>query len=238
MASVTQSQIKAAREMDLLTYLQLYEPNEPVRVNSKEYRTKTHNSLVISNGKFYYNKGGFGGVSALDYLVKVRGVDFVTAVEQLCGCGNLPMLPAEKAKPPPKCGFVLPKSVKYPERMVAYLQKRGISPDIISQCMKLNILYESVYKDKPVCVFVGFDDSRTARYATMRGIDSEIKQDVFGSDKRWNFSFPACNKENTTLACFESAIDLFSYIVLENEMLTNTLALNHEEQYKNNLNER
>jgi len=100
--------------------------------------------------------------------------------------------------------------------MVAYLQKRGITPDIISHCMKRGILYESMHNNKFVCVFAGFDENHTARYATMRGIDSDIKQDVFGSDKRWSFSFPASNAGNTDLLCFESPIDLLSYIVLEN----------------------
>ena len=220
MAKVTQEQIRMARDMDLLTYLQLYEPDELVRVNANEYRTKTHGSLVISNGKWYYNRGGFGGVSALDYLVKVRRMAFVSAVEVLCGIRDsyayYSQPPNESARPPPKRDFILPKAVKYPEKMVAYIQKRGITPEIISHCMKRGILYESVHNNKAVCVFVGYDENHTVRYATMRGIDSDIKQDVFGSDKRWSFSFPDGNAGNTDLICFESPIDLLSYIVLEN----------------------
>lgn len=34
--------------MDLLTYLQNYEPSEPVHVSGGEYTTRTHNSLRIS----------------------------------------------------------------------------------------------------------------------------------------------------------------------------------------------
>jgi len=189
-------------------------------VNDKEYRTKTHGSLVISNGKFYYNRGGFGGVSALDYLVKVRRMPFVSAVEVICGVRDsysyYSQPPERSARPPPKREFVLPKSVRYPEKMVSYLQKRGITPEIISHCMKRGILYESVHNNKTVCVFVGYDENHTARYATMRGIDSDIKQEIFGSDKRWAFFLPAGNAGNTDLICFESPIDLLSYIVLEN----------------------
>ena len=219
MSNVTQEQIQTAREMDLLTYLQLYEPDELVQVNDKEYRTKTHSSLVISNGKFYYNRGGFGGVSALDYLVKVRRMPFVSAVELICGVRDsysyYSQPPEKSARPPPKREFILPKPVKYPQKLVAYLQKRGITPDIISHCMKRGILYESVHNNKPVCVFVGYDENHTVRYSTMRGIDSDIKQDVFGSDKRWSFSLPASNSANSTLTVCESAIDILSHAVLE-----------------------
>ena len=219
MAKVTQEQIKMAREMDLLTYLQLYEPDELVQANANEYRTKTHNSLVISNGKWYYNRGGYGSYHALDYLVKVRRMPFVAAVEVICGIRdsyayyNRP--PEESARPPPKREFVLPKPVKYPQKMVAYLQKRGITPDVINRCMRLGILYESAYKSQAVCVFVGYNDGGIARYATMRGIDSEIKQDVAGSSKSYGFFLPASNLQSTALACFESPLDALSHFCLE-----------------------
>ena len=82
MPNVTSDQIKTAREMDLLTYLQLNEPHELRKTGANEYRTVTHSSLVISNGFWYYNKGGFGAKSALDFLVKMRGMDFVEAVNR------------------------------------------------------------------------------------------------------------------------------------------------------------
>ena len=50
MAYYSQSDIRRAKEMDLLTYLQTYEPDELVRISSNTYTTKTHNSLKISNG--------------------------------------------------------------------------------------------------------------------------------------------------------------------------------------------
>lgn len=219
MKNVTKEQIETARKIDLLTYLQLHEPDELVRINENEYRTKTHSSLVISNGLWYYNRGGFGSSNALDYLVKVRRMPFVSAVELICGIRDLyayyNSLPEEKAKPPPLAkNLVLPKPTKYPEKMVGYLQGRGIPPEVISRCMKLGILYESVYKNESVCVFVGFDESKTARFATVRGINSEMKQNIFGSDKHYGFFLPACNAGNSTLTVFESPIDLLSHSVL------------------------
>lgn len=77
--------VEKAREMDLLTYLQNHEPNELVRLSDGTYCTRTHDSLKISNGKWMWWSRGFGGYSALDYLIKVKGLDFVQAVETIVG---------------------------------------------------------------------------------------------------------------------------------------------------------
>lgn len=50
----SQSQITEARQLDLLTYLRLYEPNELVHVSGNIYSTRTHDSLKISNGKWMW----------------------------------------------------------------------------------------------------------------------------------------------------------------------------------------
>ena len=71
---VSKAEIERARELDLLTYLQTYEPHELVRISSAVYSTRSHDSLKISNGKWYQWSTGIGGVSALDYLVKVQGM--------------------------------------------------------------------------------------------------------------------------------------------------------------------
>lgn len=44
-------EVQKAREMDLLTYLQNYEPDNLKRISGNVYRTIDHDSLVISNGK-------------------------------------------------------------------------------------------------------------------------------------------------------------------------------------------
>jgi hypothetical protein len=68
MPGVSAEAVKAAKEVDLLTYLQNREPGELKRSAPGEYRTRSHGSLVISNGRWYWNREGFGGRSALDYL--------------------------------------------------------------------------------------------------------------------------------------------------------------------------
>lgn len=66
--------ITEAKRMDLLTYLREYEPGELVKFSSNTYTTRTHDSLKISNGKWMWWSRGIGGKSALDYLIKVRGL--------------------------------------------------------------------------------------------------------------------------------------------------------------------
>jgi len=49
--SVTKEQIEKAKEWDLLSYLQAFEPHELKRCGTNEYCTRTHDSLKISHGK-------------------------------------------------------------------------------------------------------------------------------------------------------------------------------------------
>lgn len=89
MAYVNVEAIEQARRMDLLTYLSHYEPGNLVHISGKNYCTKEHDSLKISNGKWYWFFKGIGGVSALDYLMKVREYSLPEAVEQIVGRGAI-----------------------------------------------------------------------------------------------------------------------------------------------------
>ena len=77
--------IEKAREVDLLTYLKTCEPGELVHISGDHYCTREHDSLKISNGKWYWFSRGFGGYNALDYLIKVKEVPFMEAVERIAG---------------------------------------------------------------------------------------------------------------------------------------------------------
>jgi hypothetical protein len=226
MPGVSEEQVKSARKIDLLSYLRANEPQELRRSGPNEYRTVSHGSLVISNGKWIWYRGGFGGASALDYLIKVRGIGFVEAVETVLGSEGSCSVSApaeESSKPPPKKWmFYPPKPVRYPRRAVSYLQQRGISPEVINRSLQSGILCESryynpqsEYHNAAVCVFAGKDESGKDRFAAMRGIDIAFKQDKAGSDKRFNFHIPAKNPGSGNLAVFESPIDALSHATLE-----------------------
>ena len=87
MPRVSAEQVKLAKKIDLLTYLQINEPHELVKPKhgTGEYRTVTHGSLVISNGLWFWNRGQVGGKSAVDYLIRVRNMGFVDAVKTVMG---------------------------------------------------------------------------------------------------------------------------------------------------------
>ena len=166
MPGVTEDQVKLAREVDLLSYLQANKSRELLPPQNGGYRTATHGSLVISNGKWIWNRGGIGGRSALGYPIKMRGMGFVEAVETVLGSRAAPVsltLPIKKEESQPKKWiFYPPKSRRYSNSAVSYLQERGISPEVIKQCIQASILYdscyynlESVYHNAAVCVFAG-----------------------------------------------------------------------------------
>ena len=223
---LSKEQLAEARQVDLLTYLQEREPHELVRSAPGEHRTVSHGSLVISNGAWYWNRGGFGGVSALDYLVKVQGVDLVAAVEMVGGV-RAPLasspLPVERQQPQPKkWTFYPPKPQRYGNLAVSYLQRRGISPEVISRAMQAGIFYESryynpesEYHNAAVCAFAGKDGSGKIVFAALRGIDTDLKTDKAGSDKRHNFHVPAKKPASRHVAVFESPIDALSHATLQ-----------------------
>ena len=87
MPKLTEEQIQQARSVDLLDYLQTYEPNN-VRLSkgrTNEHYMVEHDSLKMSNGKWFRHSTQQGGYSALDFLIKVRGTPFVDAVLALTG---------------------------------------------------------------------------------------------------------------------------------------------------------
>lgn len=212
MPGVTREQIDRAKQWDLLSYLQTYEPGELKKTGPREFCTVTHDSLKISNGKWHWTTRGFGGKTALDYLIKVRDMPFVEAVRTLCG-ESAPVLSQPVTRPPePPRAFVLPEPARCATAAMSYLQRRGIDSEIISGCMKAGIFYES--KKYRNCVFVGKDKEGKARFACMRGTMGDYKADAPGSDKRFNFCLPSSDPSSGLLAVFESPIDALSLATL------------------------
>ena len=218
MPYIPPEQVAQAKEMDLLTYLQLYDPEELVHVAGNEYSTRTHDSLKISNGLWCWNSRGIAGRSALDYLVKVHGMGFLDATEHILReAPNLsPQAQAGGSNEPPASSLpterrlLLPPAAPNNDRVIAYLTGRGIDRGIIDFCIQTRRLYQSA--DYSNAVFVGMDKAGAPRYAALRGTKSSFKGEASGSDKRYSFSVPA--EASSTLHLFESAIDLLSFATL------------------------
>ena len=200
--------IEQARQIDLLSYLQRYEPGNLKRVAGNVYCTREHDSLKISNGKWYWWSRGFGGFSALDYLMKVREFSFVEAVQTLTGdMGDWKPPPPAVKKDEPKV-LLLPPKNKDSDRVLQYLFGRGIDYAIVQDCIADGTIYESA--DYHNAVFIGKDESGTPKYAACRGTMGSFKRDASGSDKRYSFRLLA-REPTSTVHLFEAAIDVLSY---------------------------
>lgn len=204
--------IAKAKEMDLLTYLKTYEPQELVHFSGQTYCTREHDSLKISNGKWCWHSQGIGGRSAIDYLIKVKGLSFTEAVQTVMG--NLaiqqPTYTAAAKSEKPKT-LLLPKVNRYATQVFNYLLRRGIDSELIHFCIRTGRLYESQQYHN--AVFVGMDMAGKPRYAYVRGIDTDFLGDATGSDKHYSFNIPARDGSDT-VHLFESAVDLLSYATL------------------------
>lgn len=212
MGYVTPEEIRQAKEMDLLTYLQNYAPNELVRVAPGTYCTREHDSLKISNGKWCWFSRGIGGKTALDYLIKVQDYPFTQAVDTILGRTAVrPTVISHRQQQEPPRDLMMPELNSSTNTVVKYLIGRGIHPEVIDYCLTHRLLFES--RQYHNAVFVGYDKGGKARYAALRGTKGSYKGEVTGSDKRYSFSI-AENRSTETVHLFESAIDLMSYATL------------------------
>ena len=212
----TKRDITLAKEIDLLSYLRLHEPTELVRKSGNTYCTREHDSLKISIGKWCWFSRGIGGRSALDYLIKVKGIPFTEAVGMILGRA-VEMPPVSHIQgdshQPKEKNLLLPKPVEgRPERVIVYLTGRGIDEPLLEACINHRLLYESAEYHN--AVFVGYDPAGKARYAAIRGTVGSYKGEASGSDKRYAFSL-CLPRQPPTVHVFESAIDLLSYATLE-----------------------
>ena len=201
--------IEQARQIDLLSYLQRYEPSNLKRVAGNVYCTREHDSLKISNGKWYWWSRGIGGYSALDYLMKVRELGFVEAVQTLTGdMGDWKPPPPAVKKDEPKV-LLLPEKNADCDKVTEYLFGRGVDYQLIQDCIAEGIIFES--RPYHNAVFVGKDESGKPKYAALRStLGSSFRQDASGSDKRYSFRLLA-REPTDKVHLFEAAIDLLSY---------------------------
>lgn len=211
-----QKNIEAARRISVMQYLETYHPGELVRKTDKEYCTKTHSSLVITpaNGLFHWFSQSKGGNNALDYLVKVEGMDFVSAVRLLSAMAPAPVsIQTAKASSPQQHTtrpFELPAADQNTDAAVAYLMQRGISPKVLRYCVNSGILYQTTRGSYRNCVFVGKDAEGVPRSAFQRGCQGSFRGDVAGSQKQYGFLIPAEIETCDTVEIYEAPIDAMS----------------------------
>lgn len=146
MAWVSKEQIEAAREMSAIEYLRRYEAKRLKKSSARnEWELADHDSFKINEitSAWHWKSRDIGGYSALNFLTKVNGMDFVEAVEFLSG-QNPSYLPPVQPKEQQPIVFELPPKAQTCDKIRHYLKNRGISDAAITYCIQKGILYESL----------------------------------------------------------------------------------------------
>lgn len=204
--------IKKVKQIDLLTYLKNYEPEELVHFSRNTFSTKSHDSLKISNGMWYWFSHDFGGKSALDYLIKVKEYSFSEAMEKILSkLDNIVLTESNFVHKKQNSKLILPRRSASFVIAKNYLMNRSIDEEILQECFDNNLIYQDCFNN---VVFVGYDNNKTARYAMCRKADeSRFMHEASGSHKAFSFRLEA-SIESESVHIFESAIDLLSYATL------------------------
>ena len=202
-------QLVQAKSVDLYSYLAATEPGNIKRCGQDEYRLIDHDSLKVSvsTGKWNWHSRGFGGTTAVQYLITVRGYPLPEAAQMVLDSKAAPYSPL--AEPPPARPLALPKRNGDDSRVMGYLcGQRGLHREVVEHCRTLGTLYESAHYHS--CVFVGHDEHGTPHHAAIRATGGDFKQDAEGSDKRYTFALQAQNRACRVLYVYEAAIDALS----------------------------
>jgi len=213
MAYFSPETIEKVKKIDLLTFLKATNPEEVVYFSRGTYCTRTHDSLKISNGMWYWFSRGIGGKTALEYLIQVEEYSFTEAMNLLTK--QLEYTPTAFINYKDKVKvdkLIMPEKSDNNDKAKLYLISRGIDESIIQECIDNELIYEQ--KSKGNVVFVGKDDNQHSRYAFIRGSNSSrYMHEASGSDKAYSFRLIS-NKKCDSVHLFESAIDLLSYATL------------------------
>ena len=206
--------IKTAREVQLVDFLNTYRPGELVRKSRDEYCTKSHSSLRITPSKnlFHWCSQSKVGRGALDYLLTVEGMSFRSAVMLL---NEMELVPFEQARAATvessrTHDFTLPRPDGNAQAATAYLMHRGISPKVLRYCLNEGILYQTTRGNYRNCVFVGKDENGVPRSAFQRCCQGGFRGDAAGSQKQYGFLIPAEIETCDTVEIYEAPIDAMS----------------------------
>jgi len=225
----TDQQLQKANSINILDYAK--SRGYPiVKVSNTAYKIQGQGGLYINaDGQkwnwFSKNKGG----GVVQFVMEMEKLSWVDAIKQLIGdSGNTVtstpevidaiITPAVSQSQIVHLGeFILPDKNNTYNHMLAYLiNSRCIDKDIVYLFIKEGKLYENKQRS---CVFVGFDDTGQARYASVRSTNTYgkiYKFDVTNSDKAYPFN---CKGKNDTVCVFESPIDLMSYLTITKKCL-------------------
>ena len=227
----TPEEMDVAKRTDLPDFLSHL--GYQVRRLGSYYTTREMDSIRIKDRRRWRRYSTGQGGDAITFLQVFCGKSFLEAVNYLLEYNGHRArdsppkpLPKVKSQEKEKALFALPPAHTDQRRVFAYLQKRGIAPQVIRDFIRAGLLYEDAGYHN--CVFVGREVGGQPRFASKRGTydlnGSGFKGDVTGSDK--SVAFPlSCSTALDWVAVFEAPIDLMSFCTLYPQVTSNALAL-------------
>lgn len=230
MAHLEEDIIERAKNTDMIALLESEEGfSFKSTYGEREFKCIEHNSLVVNGNRrrWYWNSRQVGGNNAIDYLVKIRGMNFRDAVLHLVGeREQAEYAPIKKpvtenvsiSKP---VRFVLPEQAHFPDgrrnysNIIAYLNKgRGIDMNIINTLIASGQIYQGVqYNGLHI---VGYNDEGMAFYC-------------FNDNRDW------VDYRLQTLRASPTATDTYQAEAVSSKYVDNILLKDNTKIFKNNL---
>lgn len=222
--------IERAKNTDMIALLESEEGfSFKSTYGEREFKCIEHNSLVVNGNRrrWYWNSRQVGGNNAIDYLVKIRGMNFRDAVLHLVGdreqTAYTPIRKAvtENVSVSKPVRFVLPEQAHFPDgrrnysNIIAYLNKgRGIDMNIINTLIASGQIYQGVqYNGLHI---VGYNDEGMAFYR-------------FNDNRDW------IDYRLQTLRASPTATDTYQAEAVSSKYVDNILLKDNTKIFKNNL---
>lgn len=230
MAHLEEDIIERAKNTDMIALLESEEGfSFKSTYGEREFKCIEHNSLVVNANRrrWYWNSRQVGGNNAIDYLVKIRGMNFRDAVLHLVGdreqTAYTPIRKAvtENVSVSKPVRFVLPEQAHFPDgrrnysNIIAYLNKgRGIDMNIINTLIASGQIYQGVqYNGLHI---VGYNDEGMAFYR-------------FNDNRNW------VDYRLQTLRASPTATDTYQAEAVSSKYVDNILLKDNTKIFKNNL---
>lgn len=230
MAHLEEDIIERAKNTDMIALLESEEGfSFKSTYGEREFKCIEHNSLVVNGNRrrWYWNSRQVGGNNAIDYLVKIRGMNFRDAVLHLVGdreqTAYTPIRKAvtENVSVSKPVRFVLPEQAHFPDgrrnysNIIAYLNKgRGIDMNIINTLIASGQIYQGVqYNGLHI---VGYNDEGMAFYR-------------FNDNRDW------VDYRLQTLRASPTATDTYQAEAVSSKYINKILLKDNTKIFKNNL---
>ena len=230
MAHLEEDIIERAKNTDMIALLESEEGfSFKSTYGEREFKCIEHNSLVVNGNRrrWYWNSRQVGGNNVIDYLVKIRGMNFRDAVLHLVGdreqTAYTPIRKAvtENVSVSKPVRFVLPEQAHFPDgrrnysNIIAYLNKgRGIDMNIINTLIASGQIYQGVqYNGLHI---VGYNDEGMAFYR-------------FNDNRNW------VDYRLQTLRASPTATDTYQAEAVSSKYVDNILLKENTKIFKNNL---